>query len=81
MAEITEADVLGEVISSGPTLIEGQMEGLRQILNNLLSNAIKFGEGSRIRIRLENTELEVRGTVEDNGRGITYAFSSRSRPS
>lgn len=44
---------------------------LQQVFWNLLSNGAKFTQaGGRIRVRTEQQGINVRATVEDNGRGI-----------
>lgn len=52
-------------------LVRADGDRLHQILDNLLSNAIKFSpKGSRIEVRVVNTESEVRAEVRDSGPGF-----------
>jgi signal transduction histidine kinase len=52
-------------------LVRADADRLHQILDNLLSNAIKFSpKGSRIDVKVFNTESEVRVEVRDAGPGF-----------
>ena len=55
----------------GPTVICGDPELLRTVIDNLLSNAIKYSPpGGSIRVRLEHDDSSATFDVEDEGPGI-----------
>ncbi len=60
-----------EFSGSHNALVRADSDRLHQILDNLLSNAIKFSpKGSRIDVKVFNTEGEVRVEVRDAGPGF-----------
>jgi signal transduction histidine kinase len=54
----------------GPVLLNGNDDGLRQILTNLLSNALKYDPQGEISIKLNQDQGYVRLSVSDQGRGL-----------
>lgn len=62
---------LQRVLDTGPQVVSGDPERLRQVIWNLLSNAVKFTpKGGRVQVRLERVNSHVEVTVSDTGRGI-----------
>jgi signal transduction histidine kinase len=57
---------------SGAQSVAGKWDRVRleQVLSNLFSNAIRYGNGSRVDIRLEESDGRAMIAVEDRGRGI-----------
>jgi signal transduction histidine kinase len=54
----------------------GAPDRIQQVLVNLLDNALKYG-GSRITVRIEATNGNVRVSVADEGPGLTPAEQER----
>jgi PAS domain S-box-containing protein len=62
-------------IPDGLSRILGDEGRLQQIIWNLLSNAVKFTpKGGRIDVALEQTDVVLRLTVKDTGKGIEAAY-------
>lgn len=69
-------ELVCEVDSQLPPYLLGDPLRLQQILVNLISNAVKFSDHGAIGIKIqlisrEGAELEIQGSVSDNGIGIT----------
>ncbi len=69
-------ELVCEVDSQLPPYLLGDPLRLQQILVNLISNAVKFSHHGAIGIKIqrisrEGAELEIQGSVSDNGIGIT----------
>ncbi|WOK06088.1 PAS domain S-box protein [Imperialibacter roseus] len=59
-----------------PTLLEGDLHRIVQVLNNLIGNATKFTEKGKIKVatkllRQDNNKLWIRFSVTDNGIGLS----------
>jgi signal transduction histidine kinase len=65
-------------LPDGPTIVDGDMAKLMQVMANLLSNAMKFSEtGGTVDVRLIRTGDAARIEVEDRGVGIPEEFRNR----
>ncbi len=57
---------------SGPTIVRGSPEGIRQILTNLISNAGKYAPGGSFEVTIAGTAAgAVQTSVRDSGKGLT----------
>ena len=74
-----DADVALELDIQVDTLrVEGEAEGLNQMLTNLVDNAIKYtGPGGKVQLRLLEVSSMARVEVEDNGMGISKDETER----
>jgi two-component system phosphate regulon sensor histidine kinase PhoR len=58
-------------VPDASTLVVGDPEGLRQVVDNLVDNAIKYtGQGGRVDVRLALDGRHAMLDVEDSGIGI-----------
>lgn len=58
-------------VKSAPLEVEGEPEGLHQLITNLVDNAIKYNEaGGRVQLRLITVGQAAQIEVEDDGVGI-----------
>jgi PAS domain S-box-containing protein len=58
-----------------PVRIVGNAERVEQIIWNLLTNAIKFSpQGSDVKVTIETSDIDVRISVVDQGKGISAEF-------
>lgn len=58
-------------VPPAPIYVEGDVARLSQVIVNLLNNAAKYtGRGGRIRLAVEQQEIDAVVSVEDNGDGI-----------
>jgi two-component system phosphate regulon sensor histidine kinase PhoR len=57
--------------------VDGDPEGVRQVVENLLDNAIRHSGARRVGVRARRSEGEVRVTVWDEGQGIPTAHLGR----
>lgn len=58
--------------------IQGDRDGLAQVILNLLSNAEKYSaDVKQIRVSLERSEASTRLIVEDRGRGVPKGFEEK----
>jgi len=66
--------------SKEEVFVEGDKEGIIQVISNLLNNAIKFTEEGTISVSTEvkgNNNREVFVTIKDTGQGIHPEIESR----
>ena len=62
-------------VATMPMTVVGDAGRLQQVFWNLLSNAVKFTpRGGEVRVRLEQTDSQVRIQVTDTGQGIRRDF-------
>ena len=63
-----------EIASFEPAVVEGDPDGLKQVVLILLDNAIKYtGAGGRVTVNLQRAERGARVVVRDTGVGIAPA--------
>ena len=63
------------LLNSGPCILVGDADRLRQVVWNLLSNSVKFTDrGGAITVRVGYTDSSVLLSITDTGRGIDPAF-------